>query len=343
MPQFDDQNIKKIIKDDASKHEIKLNSAQIMARFHERKQVQPAKRRILSFPQVKLALGFLSAALVIGSVLYINREIPLPPTSSSETSVSIPTSETRHGNKVADGKEGEFLFMSTSSLLYAPDEGLSPDLKLSAKHGSPTDISDQVTLEAALDETLPLVEDFYRAGMGYHYQKHQGGTYSGKYGTYTSEYIISDTVRLIANVELEDDGDETESEITGELIQGEISYRIEGEKEIDLQKGETDLSLTIEYNENSYLEISSENEDDEQSFTYNLVVDGEEILFVEIEGYNYSHKTERFVAVDVVHLGKDYHFEIELRRMQFIIEYESYIITAYKNEEGQYIYSYKNR
>jgi hypothetical protein len=344
MTHIDDENIKKIIKENVSKPEIKLSAGQIMARFHERNQVPVSKRRMLSFPQVKIGLGFLSAALVIGSVLYFNREMPLPPiTSSSETSISVPTSETRHGNKVAGGKEGEFIFMSTSSLLYAPNANMSPDLKINAKHDSAVVIPDQILLEETLDQTLPLVDDFYMAGNGYQYQKHQGGAYHGQYGTYTSEYIISDTIRLIANIELEDDDDETESEITGELIHGDISYRIEGEKEVDHQKGETDLSLKIEYSDDSYLEISSENEHDEQTFTYDLVLDGEVILSVEIEGYTYSHKTERFVSVDVFHVGREYHFEIERRKMKYFIEYESVLITAFKNEENQYIYSYKNR
>lgn len=341
MTHIDDENIKKIIKNNVSKREIKLDSGEIIARFHAEKQDLDVKPRRFSSLQLRVGLSFLSAFLVIGSFMYLAKAFALFSRDPSESSSVIGSSDEQFGDKVADGKEGEFIFMVTSALLYAEDESaklpLAPRLKFDYSLLS----FEQSNLEATLDKTLPLIEQFYAARKGYKYKNHRDGNYQGKHGTYSHEYIVNDTIRIVVNVEIDDDNTAEETEIIGELIVNELSYRISGEKQRDKQKGEMNFALKIAYSDVAYLQVFSKNSRDEQTFSYYLVLDDEEVFFAEIAGQRGGPKNHRSVGVDVVHAGISYYFEIEYRAEKFFIEYANYRITAIKNENNTYDYFYE--
>lgn len=341
MTHIDEENVKKIIKESVEKTEIKLSSKQIITRFHDEKQTVRVKPRRFSPLQLKIGLIFLSAFLVVGTFTYLTHAFSLFGRGTSQHSTSITTSDEQYSDKVADGKEGEFIFMVTSALLYVPGGSSGVEAAPQNKYYSMQALLDKTNLEATLDETLPLVEQFYEAKKGYQFKNHRGGAYQGKHGTYPNEYIVNDTIRIVVNVEVEDDSNEIETEIIGELIKGEHSYRITGEKQRNKQKGQMNFALKIEYDDDAYLQVFSKNNHNEQTFTYHLTVDDEEILFVEISTTRRGPMNNRFVGVDVVHAGITYRFEIEYRSEKFFIEYGDYVITASKTESNQYEYFYE--
>ena len=80
MSHIDDKDIKKLIKENVSKREIKLNSAQILARYYADKQELKAKPRRLSPLKLKIGLSFLSVHFCIyqrhyhySRLLHLNR------------------------------------------------------------------------------------------------------------------------------------------------------------------------------------------------------------------------------------------------------------------------------
>lgn len=341
MSHIDDKDIKKLIKENVSKREIKLNSAQILARYYADKQELKAKPRRLSPLKLKIGLSFLSAFLVIGSFLYLSKALSLFPPLTSESSDVISTSDNEYSNIVADGKEGEFIFMVTSALLYAPRESSGQEIEPKIKYYSALSSLDKTNIEATLDITLPLIEEFYKARKGYQFQNQRGGAYFGKHGTYANEYIIDDSIRIVVNTTVEDDTSEGETEIFGEIISGGANYRIRGEKQGGKQKGEMNFALIVEYNDNTYLQISSQNNRDAQTFTYKLVVDDAEVMFIEITSPRRGPNHYKLVNVIVVDKSVTYSFKIEYRTERFFIEYDEYVIMAIKNEDNRYEYFYE--
>lgn len=338
MSKIDEKQIEQIIKQNVEKPDIKLTSQQILAMHNERLAQKPKKRSIFAMPQFKFSLGFLSAALVLGVTLYLSRDLITPPIISSEPPV---VSETPTPNKVAGGKEGEFLFMSTSSLTLVPTEStLNP--RLAPSHIFYPELTEpSLNPEPALDKTLPIVDDFYTAEKGYNYSRN-GGSFNGNFGSYAREYIINSYTRIIANVELEIEDDETETNIDGEIIINDNHYRFSGETEVDLEDHETDISLRIDYNENSYLEINSENENDGQKFTYKLYENGNESLYVLIESYDFPTHGRHFVDVETKDIYGTYFFHIEKTGTGYEITYNNTIIHAVLSDD-KYIYSYPNK
>ncbi len=338
MTQHDDKDIKKIIQENVKKPEIKLTSAQIIAKFNERQVSKKSKKPFFSTFQFKLGLSFVSLALIIGATLFVTRGLFTPPITTSE-----PPLEEKQGMKVPGGKEGEFIFMSTSSLLYAPlNDGVFNSLSPRyAKSNIPANTSE---LEATLDQTLPLVEDFYSLDRGFNFVKNEGN-YIGVHESYTREYIINENVRVLANVELEVEDHETETEIKGEIIIDDtVSYMFEGETEVDTKDQETDISLKIFYSENSYLEVESENErGTEQNFTYKLVENGIETYYLEIENYDIKGKNSRYIDAFVKRNNIDYNFKIAKRQGKIVVEYQTYFIEVTIINKREYNYEYKNK
>ncbi len=353
MHEMNDDKIKKIMQENVKKPEIKRSAAQILAMHEERKRAAEKPKRIPFFkrPTFKYSLGFLSAALVIGITVYALRDTIIPPIITSETSEitsgdisspSIPTSE-YVPDKIPHGKEGEFVFMTSSALNYAPEGSIPGGMGLirPSYSISLTD-PEKAELEAALDETLPLVGDFFSLDKGFNYGKNKG-SYGGKYGTYTHEFIINEDTRIIGNIEIDEDDTETETELEGEIVIRDTYFHFEGETEIDTADNETDISLKIEYDEDSYLEIQSENEADKQTFKYKLYLAGDEKLNVEIKSYNRSGNGNggRCAEVKTKYNNVDYEFYITKRSGNYVIIYLDIIIIATETEDNKFTYSYE--
>lgn len=360
MRQMNDDKIKKIIQDNVKKPEIKLSAAQILAMHEERQRTKAKPKRTPFFSRslFKYSLGFLSAALVIGLTVYLLRDTVIPPiistsqdpetseTSSESPTTSSPTSEPRQNTKIPHGKEGEFVFMSTSALNYAPAGSITPSgaiKPLARSSSSSLTDEEKVELEATLDQTLPLVDDFFNADKGFNYARNQG-SFAGKYGTYAREYIINEYTRIIGDIEIEEEDTGTEMELDGEIIIYDTHFHFEGETEIDTTDNETDISIKIEYDEDSYLEIQSENDNGKQTFEYKLYLDGDEKYYVEIESYNESGHgggPRHCVDVKAKYNNIDYEFVITKRNGKFMIEYDYIIIIAHEIEDKKYSYSYE--
>lgn len=347
MNNFNDENIKKIIKDGVKEPSIKLTSRQILTRYEAQKETVAKPKSFFSFPTVKVALSFMMTALVIGIFVYLNRDEVLPPLTSDTSDVTSSDPGTSlidyEPEKIPGGKEGEFVFMSLSATSFTSDSDLSLDL-MAFKHGQPGGTSQSTSeeaseLEAVLDKTLPLVDDFYALDQGFDYEK-ENGVYQGQFDSYTTKYIVSETVYILANVDFESDEEESETEIDGELVVGDNAYRYSGETEVDLSDNETDISLKIEYSERSYLEIKSENQGQKQEFFYRFVDENEELFEVKIETFRHGNTMMRYIETKVEMNDNEYEFIIAKSEDIYQIHYRHLMISAYKDELGNYIYSF---
>ena len=344
MNKLNDENIKDIIRSTVEKPDIKLTSRQIIAKYEQQKHSIPTKKSLWSFPSFKMGVGFAAAALIIGSLVYFAQGQLLPPiTSDSIDSGSTDTSLIdREMQQIPGGKEGEFVFMSYSALAYTPSTELNMTFYKgqSQNHGSDNNDSfDQTTLEGVLDQTMPLIEDFYELDEGFNYIRNDG-VFVGQFGTYTSEYVIDETTKIIANVDFEEEGDETETELEGELVIGLNHYAYEGKTETDLSDGQTDIELTIHYNENSYLEIESENSDRKQEFYYHLVENGAQVFELKIETYRHGQHHRQMVEVEVEKDGEEYQFVVEKMMMKYYVTYGRTVIMVTSDGTGKFDYSY---
>ena len=344
MNKIDDENIKKIIKKNVEEPKIMLTSHDILARFEAQKNHRVNKKSLFPFPAFKIALSFLTTALVIGTFIYLTRNLVTPPITSDTSSISDSLPIDRESAKIPGGKEGEFVFMSFSATTFTNSTSTSPRLIYSryndgADKGGDTSQIDHGVIEGVLDQTLPLVDDFYAIDQGFNYQKLEG-SFAGVFGNYTTKFVVDDAIFILGNVDFEKDNKETEMEIKGEIHMASKTYRYSGSSEIDASDNESDISLKIEYSESSYLEIQSENQGNKQEFSYTLVENDSETFVLEIETFRHGSKNIRYVETNVEINNKKYNFIIGLEGELYYINYGSSLITVTKNLDGGYIYSY---
>lgn len=345
---IDDEKIVKIIKEKVGERPIKKTSSQILARF-EREKARPTPRKPwFKLPAFKVGLTFVATSLVIGVFVYLNREDIVPPivttseditNSSTISSSEEPVSLVLEPSKTIDSKEGEFVLLSLTATSYIPN----PEVDLTFYKGGPggnhqNDDYSQSEIGEVLDEAMPLVEDFYLLEGEFNYIKNEG-SFVGEYGVYTHQFIIDETTQIIANVDFEEEDDELESEIEGEIIILEKHYRYEGESEYDLVDQERDFSMKIAYSEDSYLELESENNGNNQKFKYKLVNQDEEIFKMEIETFRHGHEEKRYTKVEVEMNDKEYNFIFHRQNDEYIAEISRMRILIHKEEE-QFIYTF---
>jgi len=342
MNKYNDENIKKIIKTNVEQPDIKLSSREVLARFKAQKHIAPKARSLFSFPSFKIGLSFVATALVIGTFVYLSKDIIVPPITSTSTSEDASSFVDREFSKLPGGKEGEFVFMSFSATSFTADGSRKiapPTYMRQDGNNEHTSLASQAEIEDVLNQTLPLVDDFYAIDNDFAYEKYEG-VFIGVFDTYTTKYIIDVNTYILCNVDLEIDEDETETELEGEIHVFEDTYRYSGQTEIDLKDNESDISLKIEYSATSYLEIQSENEGKKQQFTYTLVENNEESFVLEIETFRHGDKNVRYVETNVEIVGVEYKFIIGLENETYIINYARLTFTVTKDEDGNYIYSY---
>lgn len=341
MKPINDQNIKNIIKTTVKAKEINVTSQQILAKHEALKATPVMKKSLWSFPSFKLGLGFIATALVIGSLVYLSQGSLVPPITTTSTTTE-PTTSTieKEPELIPGGKEGEFVFMSYSALSYVPTTELNLTYYKHHHDSEPSQtMVNQTTLESVLNQTMPLVEDFYQIDNGFNYRKNQG-VYIGTFGTYASEYILDENTRIIANVSFDGDDEETQTEIDGEIVIGENAYRYHGSQEIDLDDNQTDISLLIEYSQTSSLEIHSENQDNEQDFHYHLIMNNVVVFDLRIESYRHGQHHQRMVEVEVEKDNVDYYFMIEKTESMYRISYGRNLIIATPIGDNKYTYTY---
>lgn len=318
---IDEEKVVTIIKDTLGDKEIKTNSHQIMARFEREKATSPTSKKWFSFPVLKIALPILISSVVIAVFMgTLGKSNPSSPTISEPDFNLSPM-------KTIEGKEDEFIFLSLTATAFAPSNDINMTnyrLKLFNKQTTYT----QEELIGVLDQTMPLVTDFYEIDESFTYVKNQG-TFEGVFGVYTHQFIIGDNVEIIANVDFEEDDDEVETEIEGEIIIEGTSYRYEGESEYDAEDNERDFSMKIEYSDDSYMELESENQGKHQTFKYKLVESDKEVFSTEIESFRRDNDGGRYTKVDVMVNKIDYKFIFnrieniyyaEIKHQQVIIE-----------------------
>lgn len=346
MNEFNDEKIKKILKDNIDQPQIKLTANEIIARYEVQKTPKVKAKSFFSFPTVKVGLSFIMTALVIGIFVYLNRDEVVPPISEDTSGVTssdpITSIIDRESAKIPGGKEGEFVFMSFSATSFTTSDDLSLTLmnyKKDSENNHNNSSADTNELEGVLDQTLPLVDDFYAIDLGFDYQK-ETGTYVGEFDTYTTKYILNPTTYILANIDFEEDEEETETELDGEINIDGSSYRYSGKAEVDLGDNETDISLKIEYSETSFLEIKSENEGQKQEFKYKFVNAASEVFGLKIETFRHGNNNMRYVETEVQVDGKEYKFIIGKETNSYQINYMHLMIHAIKDENGHYIYSY---
>lgn len=334
MRKIDDQKIKSIIKHHQSDPKIQLTASEILHTYEvrqEHKKIFNKKKNWVLIPSTLTLAAAMTAAIVI---------IAQPNTTSSGTT---DPSVLRQA-EIPGGTEGEFVFMTASSLAFSDTDGLIEVFKLEEekdvlKSNSNTSSSVTYSIEETLDYTMPLVETFTQASSGLDFTTDQG-EFVGVYNIYQYQVQISAELYIYCNMTFEDaDEEESETEIVGELHANENVYRVDGEKEVDLNDMETDLKINVHLSNTRKISIQSENEETEQKFSYSEYEDETLVSNVEIkaevEDGQYS------LQVDATRNANQYRFEVQVQNRETY-----YINTGDETIEvkvvGRHRYEYKH-
>lgn len=163
----------------------------------------------------------------------------------------------------------------------------------------------------------------------------------------------------------DDDENERESVIEGKLIVGENVYAIYGKREIEEERGDSEIEteLTAYVDERTYVTFKQEIENNEQSFEYEIVRNGRTVDEFEIEietkrktdkNGKVSIETEKLSIELIDEDGVPVEFELKFKtiringenKVRISVEYEKggfegeFDVEAYETEDGGVAYRY---
>lgn len=130
----------------------------------------------------------------------------------------------------------------------------------------------------------------------------------------------------------EEEYDEVEYCLDGIAIEGDVTYTLKGESEIE--SDEEELEFTLKSEDGSYVTIKQEKESDEQEFEYNLYQNGKRVFSQSIEyeierGYTNIEFKEKTNSTKVK-------FEIRIKNDVTYVRYDQtlYTLEEVVNEDG---------
>lgn len=143
----------------------------------------------------------------------------------------------------------------------------------------------------------------------------------------------------------DDDEQERASVIEGKLVIGENEYVIEGKREIEEERGdsEAETELKAYINENTFVRFKQEIENNEQSFAYEIYEDGRKTdeFEIEIESESKTNKNGT-VTMDVQKISLELidedgvPVEFELKYKNMVVNGENKVRIAVEYEKGGY-------
>lgn len=161
---------------------------------------------------------------------------------------------------------------------------------------------------------------------------------NGTDSVYTFEYsetLLNQQDEFDEDDEDEDDKDEIEEEYTivGQLIRGETTYRVEGEKQVEKEADENEIELSlklIDQVNNSYvkIEFGSEQETGEQEKDFTYEVYNNNVLSDYFELNIENENNEQEIDIEVLVDGKKEKYEFKQDKNNpsiYSLKYEVYI------------------
>lgn len=118
----------------------------------------------------------------------------------------------------------------------------------------------------------------------------------------------------------DEDIDEVSSLLSGIMIIDNVSYIIEGEKEVEEDEIEVELRLYLSTNKNKYIKVEQEIENKENEYCYEYYEDGVLKESFEIEKENKNDHIE--IELSVNKGGKQYNYNFKWKENKIEIEYD---------------------
>lgn len=296
------EEIEKDIKN-ASSYQIKLSANDILMAY-EKKKAQPKKSL---FPKFNFAVAAFSCASVLALAIIVPNLI-----NNNQTTIVDPQKDVKWGTR------SQTAFQLYTGLSLISDKN-SPSLKLLRK--SYIDDSSFDKLVTTYNKSIDTLNVLFEGGI-YKENVIEKGSYKGQYGQYQYKMIISDYV-FLNNMSFEDDEDEKETELKGEIInENSSNYLVELNKEHDLEDNEEEIEMTI-FLENDYkIEIEQEHEQNEIEYKYSLYHQDDVIYQESISLENNKDKISDCNMV-IMNEDQEYTFEnIHYEETSLLCEYK---------------------
>lgn len=316
------EEIEKDIKN-ASSYQIKLSANDILMAY-EKKKAQPKKSL---FPKFSFAVAAFSCASVLALAIIVPNLI-----NNNQTTIVDPQKDVKWGTR------SQTAFQLYTGLSLISDKN-SSSLKLLRK--SYIDDSSFDKIVTTYNKSIDTLNVLFEGGI-YKENVIEKGSYKGQYGQYQYKMIISDYV-FLNNMSFEDDEDEKETELKGEIInENSSNYLVELNKEHDLEDNEEEIEMTI-FLENDYkIEIEQEHEQNEIEYKYSLYHQDDVIYQESISLENNKDKISDCNMV-IMNEDQEYTFEnIHYEETSLLCEYEmdeyqGELIVEYSNNNRRFI------
>lgn len=315
------EEIEKDIKN-ASSYQIKLSANDILMAY-EKKQAEPKKSLFRKF-------NFTIAAFSCAAVLSL--AIIIPNIINNQTTIVNPQKDVKWGTR------SQTAFQLYTGLSLISDKN-STSLKLLRK--APVDDLSFDKIVTTYNQSIDTLNVLFEGGI-YKENVIEKGSYKGQYGKYQYKMIISDYI-FLNNMSFEDDEDETETELKGEIINENGSiYLVELNKEYDLEDNEEEIEMTIFIDKDYKIEIEQEHEQNEVEYNYSLY-HLEELVYQ--ESVSLENNKDKISVCDMVIIDKqqEYSFKnIHYEESSLLCEYEmneyqGELILEYSNNNRRFI------
>lgn len=315
------EEIEKDIKN-ASSYQIKLSANDILMAY-EKKQAEPKKSL---FPKFNFTIAAFSCAAVLALAIII------PNIINNQTTIVNPQKDVKWGTR------SQTAFQLYTGLSLISDKN-STSLKLLRK--APVDDLSFDKIVTTYNQSIDTLNVLFEGGI-YKENVIEKGSYKGQYGKYQYKMIISDYI-FLNNMSFEDDEDETETELKGEIInENGSNYLVELNKEYDLEDNEEEIEMTIFIDKDYKIEIEQEHEQNEVEYNYSLY-HLEELVYQ--ESVSLENNKDKISVCDMVIIDKqqEYSFKnIHYEESSLLCEYEmneyqGELILEYSNNNRRFI------
>ena len=271
-------------------------------------------------------------------------------------------------NKTFSSAAEAYAFGAVSSIKLLNSNGVSANTKSASNSGSATDnssfsenvpTSEQNTVAQKIDEYIDVVDGFVGGNSPVEIQEESLGDaeYSTKVTTNITHLdgendsfvmYYNETVPTEDDRKADDDDDfEVNTRLSGVVEYGGQTYSLRGDKEVEAD--EIEINLTIEIDDANYVIIQTETENGEQEYGYEVYSNGEKVeeLSLEIEIEQNEVEVELFVLVNgevqSFRFDKETHNNITQIRINCNINGQTETIVAVYDEQTQnYIYTFSS-
>ena len=298
------EEIEKDIKN-ASSYQIKLSANDILMAY-EKKKAEPKKTLFPKF-------NFVVAAFSCASVLALAIIVPNLINNNNQTTIVDPQKDVKWGTR------SQTAFQLYTGLSLISDKN-SPSLKLLRK-ASIDDLSfDKIV--TTYNQSIDTLNVLFEGGI-YKENVIEKGSYKGQYGQYQYKMIIDDYV-FLNNMSFEDEEDEKETELKGEIInENGSNYLVELSKEHDLEDNEEEIEMTIFLDNDYKIEIEQEHEQNELEYNYSLYNSRENLIYQ--ESISLENNKDKISVCDLFIIDKQQEFtfkNIHYEKTSLLCEYE---------------------